>query len=118
MRPPSLNLEDPAAKRQELLSLVEQTPGATLGVKVAALLLLLEGQRPGWIVEVLGLTRMSLNRWIHSVNEQGVNSLVPLPKPGRPAALQAARQAPAAVRSKAGRAVSPHRCTAVRRTAP
>ena len=82
MRPPSRNLEDPDAKRRELLALVEQTAGAAIGVKVAALLLLLEGQRPGWIVEVLGLTRMSLNRWIHSANEQGVNSLVPRPKPG------------------------------------
>jgi transposase len=89
MRPPSLNLEDPDAKRRELLALVEQTTGAAIGVKVAALLLLLEGQRPGWIVEVLGLTRMSLNRWIHSANEQGVDSLVPRPKPGRPAALSA-----------------------------
>jgi transposase len=81
-------LEDRAAK-QQLLALVEQVPGAWVGIKVAALLLILEGQRPGWIVEVLGLTRMSLNRWIHAVNEQGVQSLVPRPKPGRPAALTA-----------------------------
>ena len=88
MRPPSLNLVDPAAKRRELLALAEQVPGAWIGMKVAALLLLLEGQRPGWIAEVLGLTRMSLCRWIHSVNQQGVRSLVPQPKPGRPAALK------------------------------
>ena len=88
MRPPSLNLVDPAAKRRELLALAERVPGAWIGMKVAALLLLLEGQRPGWIAEVLGLTRMSLCRWIHSVNEQGVRSLVPQPKPGRPAALK------------------------------
>jgi transposase len=88
MRPPSLELEDPAAK-QQLLALVDEVPGAWVGMKVAALLLVIEGQRPGWIVEVLGLTRMSLNRWIHAVNEQGVRSLVPRPKPGRPAALTA-----------------------------
>ena len=89
MRAPSLNLEDPVAKRRELLALAEQVPGAWIGMKVAALLLLVEGQRPGWIAEILGLTRMSLCRWIHSVNEQGVRSLVPQPKPGRPAALRA-----------------------------
>jgi transposase len=88
MRPPSLNVEDPAA-RQELLALVEQVPGAWVGMKVAALLLVMEGERPGWIAEVLGLTRMSLSRWIHAVNEQGVQSLLPRPKPGRPAALTA-----------------------------
>jgi len=88
MRPPSLFVEDRAARR-DLLALVEQVPGAGVGMKVAALLLVIEGQRPGWIAEVLGLTRMSLNRWIHAVNEQGVQSLVPQPKPGRPAALTA-----------------------------
>src|SRR3970040_979253 len=82
MRPPSLNLVDPAAKRRALLALAEQVPGAWIGMKVAALLLIVEGQRPGWIAEVLGLTRMSLCRWIHSVNEQGVRSLVPQPQPG------------------------------------
>ena len=87
MRPPSLNLEDPAAKRQELLALAERVPGAWIGMKIAALLLIVEGQRPGWIAEVLGLTRMSLCRWIHAVNEHGVQSLVPQPKPGRPATL-------------------------------
>jgi transposase len=88
MRPPSLNVEDRAA-RQELLALVERVPGAWIGMKVAALLLIIEGQRPGWVTEVLGLTRMSLSRWIHAVNERGVDSLVPQPKPGRPAALTA-----------------------------
>jgi transposase len=88
MRPPSLSLEDAAAKRRELLALAEQVPGAWIGMKVAALLLLVEGQRPGWIADVLGLTRMSLCRWIHSVDEHGVRSLVPQPQPGRPAALK------------------------------
>jgi hypothetical protein len=30
---------------------------------------------------------MNLNRWIHVVNEQGVQCLVPQPKPWQPAAL-------------------------------
>jgi transposase len=77
MRPPSLNLADAATKRRELLALAERVPGAMIGMKIAALLLLVEGQR------------MSLCRWIHAVNEQGVESLVPQPKPGRPAALTA-----------------------------
>ena len=93
MRAPSLNVEDRAARR-ELLALVEQVPGAWIGMKVAALLLVIEGQRPGWIAEVLGLTRMSLSRWIHAVNERGVQSLIPQPKPGRPAALTATPSLP------------------------
>jgi hypothetical protein len=79
-------VEDPAAKRRELLALAEQVPGAWIGMKIAALLLIVEGQRPGWIAEVLGLTRMSLCRWIHAVNEQGVHSLVAA-QAGAPGAL-------------------------------
>jgi transposase len=47
----------------------------------------LEGQRPSWIVEVLGLTRMSLNRWMHGVNAEGARGLIPKPRPGRPPRL-------------------------------
>lgn len=46
MGPPSLNLAEPVATRREALA--EQVPGAWVGMKIAALLLV-EGQRPGWI---------------------------------------------------------------------
>src|SRR3990167_9814963 len=87
MRNPSLTLTHPAATRERLLALADTVPGAGVGLKIAALLLILEGQRPGWIAEVLGLTRMSLNRWIHGVNAAGVEALRPKPKPGRPSRL-------------------------------
>jgi transposase len=92
MRPPSLELRHPEVTRAELFALARATPGARLGLKIAALLLLLEGQRPGWIVEVLGLTRMTLTRWIHGVNSEGVGALTPKPRPGRPARVTAAVQ--------------------------
>ena len=60
---PFFNLNHSGA-RIRLLALAEEIPGAWVGIKIAALLLVLEGQRPGWITEVLGLTRMSLSRWI------------------------------------------------------
>lgn len=87
MRPPSLELTHPDATRAKLFALVRTTPGARVGLKIAALLLLLEGQRPGWIVEVLGLTRMTLNRWIHGVNAEGLAAIIPKRQPGRPARL-------------------------------
>ncbi len=97
MRPPSLELTHPEATRARLFALARATPGAWIGLKIATLLLLLEGQRPGWIVEVLGLTRMTLTRWIHGVNAEGVSALTPKPRPGRPARLTpAVRQALAA----------------------
>ena len=87
MRKPELRLTHPSATQEQLLALVQQVPGAWEGLKIAALLLVLEGQRPGWIAQVLGLTRMSLNRWVHRVNAQGVGALKPSPKPGRPSQL-------------------------------
>ncbi len=53
MRPPSLELRHPEVTRAQLFALARATPGARVGLKIAALLLLLEGQRPGWIAEVL-----------------------------------------------------------------
>jgi len=87
MRNPTLTLSHPEATREGLLSFARKTPGAAIGIKVAALLLVLEGQRPSWIIEILGLTRQSLNNWMHGVNERGVAALKALPRPGRPTQL-------------------------------
>jgi transposase len=67
--------------------MVREIRGARVGVKIAALLLSVEGQRPGWICEVLGISRQSLNVWIHQVNEHGLVALKPQNRPGRPAQL-------------------------------
>jgi transposase len=83
MRNPELRLTHPSATQEQLLALAQEVPGAWEGLKIAALLLVLEGQRPGWIAQVLGLARRSLNRWVHRVNTQGVAALTPAPKPGR-----------------------------------
>ena len=87
MRNPTLSLSHPTATKDQLLALAEGVPGARIGLKVAALLLVLEGQRPGWVADVLGVTRMSLTRWIHGVNQAGVQALKPKPRPGRPTRL-------------------------------
>lgn len=92
MRPPILELKHPDATRERLVAAAKEIPGAWIGIKIAALLLLLEGQRPGWITEVLGLTRMSLNRWLHGMNAQGIQSLEPKSRPGRPSRLTASVQ--------------------------
>lgn len=87
MRNPSLMLTHPEASRERLLSKIREVPGAAMGIKIAALLLVEEGQRPGWIADVLGITRQSLNLWIHRVNDRGVGALENLKRPGRPARL-------------------------------
>jgi transposase len=80
-------LTHPEASRERLLAFARKIPGAYIGIKIAALLLILEGQRPGWISEVLGLTRQSLNVWMHKVNEKGIASLKAGSRPGRPPRL-------------------------------
>lgn len=60
-----LQLSHPEATRERLVALADRIPGAWIGIKIAALLLVLEGQRPVWITRVLGLTRMSLSSHIY-----------------------------------------------------
>jgi len=92
MRNPTLTLTHREAQKDQLLAFVRTIPGAWVGMKIAALLLVIEGQRPGWISEVLGLTRMSLSRWIHSVNRDGLAALQPQSRSGRPTRLTSGMQ--------------------------
>lgn len=89
MKNPILTLTHPEASREGLIAYVRKIPGAWVGIKIAALLLIWEGQRPGWIAQVLGLTPQSLNRWMHGVNKGGLKSLETKPRSGRPSRLTA-----------------------------
>jgi transposase len=82
-----IDIRHPEVTRDSLVAFAKSIPGAWMGLKIAALLLIVEGQRPGWTARVLGLTRMSLNRWIKTVNVGGLNALRNKPKPGRPSRL-------------------------------
>ena len=79
----ALSLTHHEATREKLLGLAKQVSGARVGLKIAALLLVLEGQRPGQVSASLGLSRVTLERWIHDVNCNGVQALAPKPRPGR-----------------------------------
>ncbi len=73
--------------RDRLLALVEESPGAWLGLKVAVIVLLLEGYRPTFLARLFGLTRMTLTRWVHRLNREGLGGLLEKPRPGRPMRL-------------------------------
>mgnify|MGYP001564609867 FL=1 len=83
----ALSITRPEVTREELLALAKQVPGAWTGLKIAALLLVLEGQHPVQIAALFGLSRMTLVNWVHRVNKQGAASLIPQPRPGRPTQL-------------------------------
>ena len=79
----ALSLTDKETTRQTLLALAKQVPGAWIGIRIAALLLVLEGQRMGWISALFGLNTTTLQRWIHRVNKEGSHALIPKLHPGR-----------------------------------
>lgn len=83
----SSDITHPEVNKERLIAFVKSIPGAWVGLKIAAILLILEGQRPGWTAFVLGLSRMSLNRWIRAVNTHGINALKNKQRPGRPSRL-------------------------------
>ena len=84
MRNPTILLNHKEATRENLIAYAKNVPYARMGIKIAAMLLTVEGQRPGWVSEVLGVSRESLNQWIHAVNKGGLNALEWKPRPGRP----------------------------------
>ena len=79
----ALNIVYPEATREGLLALAKRIPGAWIGIKIAALLLVLEGQPRGWINTLFGFNRVTLERWIKDVNEEGIQALKPAYRPGR-----------------------------------
>jgi transposase len=83
----SSEITHPKVTKESLVAFAKSIPGAWVGLRIAAILLILEGQRPGWTADVLGLSRMSLNRWIRTVNAHGVEALKDKQRPGRPSRL-------------------------------
>jgi transposase len=86
----ALSVAHSEATQEKLLALAKEIPGAWIGIKIAALLLVLEGQRAGRVTALFGLSRMTLDRWIHGVNQEGIQALIPKPRPGRPTQLTVA----------------------------
>jgi len=83
----ALDIHHPEVTRERLLALAEDFPGAWLGIKIAVLVLLLDGYRPTFLARLFNLSRMSLTRWVHRVNRQGVAGVVEKTRPGRPTQL-------------------------------
>jgi transposase len=80
----ALTATNKSLTREALLKMAEQTPGAWIGIRIAALLLLLEGWKSSQIARLFGLTRWSIVRWIQRANEKGVAGVAEKKRPGRP----------------------------------
>ena len=85
MKPVRITNRD--ATREALIGRAKEIPGAWIGVKIAVLLLIKSGYRPAELNRVFGLSRQTMTRWVHELNEDGLGTLEKTPPPGRPSRL-------------------------------
>ena len=88
----ALVLTHPDLTRTNLLSLANTIPGAWLGLKLAAFLLLLSGWKATQVTALLGVSRMGLWQWMTTANRAGLAAWQPARHPGRRPRLSAAQQ--------------------------
>jgi len=85
----ALGVTNKAVTREALLEMAEKVPGAWIGLRIAAILLLLEGWKSTRVAGLLGLTRWSVVKWIQRINAQGVDGVKEVHRPGRTSRLGA-----------------------------
>jgi transposase len=83
----ALTVTNKSVTREVLLEMAEVIPGAWMGIRIAALLLALEGWKSTQIARLFDLTRWSVVKWIQRVNEQGISGLEEKKRSGRPCRL-------------------------------
>jgi transposase len=81
----ALTIMNKAVTREGLLQLAEEVPGAWIGIRIAAFLLMLDGLKSTRVAELFGISRWSMVKWIQRVNGEGISGVEEKPKPGRPA---------------------------------
>jgi transposase len=85
-------IEHPDLTRENLLELAEQLPGAWLGIRIAAFLLLLQGWKPTAVCELFGFSRTALWKWGRAANQQGLAAWQERARPGRAPRLRPEQQ--------------------------
>ena len=83
----AVTLSNEELTREALLSKVEEIPGAGIGIRIAVLMLMLEGWTSTQISEVLGLSRCGTVKLIQKVNQEGLDAITDQLRPGRPSQL-------------------------------
>jgi hypothetical protein len=68
----ALTIKNESVTREALLEMGEKIPGTRSGIRIAAMVLLLEGPKSSQIVRPFGLTRWSVVRWTQRANGKGV----------------------------------------------
>ena len=71
----ALTITNESVTREDLLELAHRIPGAWVGIRIAAVLLFLEGWKTTRIAELFDISRWSMVKWIHRVNEEGFSGI-------------------------------------------
>ena len=83
----ALAVTNPGVTREVLLRMARKVPGAWIGLRIAAMLLVLEGWRSTEVARLFDVARWSVVKWIRRVNEEGVSALEDRKRSGRPCRL-------------------------------
>jgi len=80
----ALTLTHPSLTKEILLRKADEIPGAWIGIRIAALLLILSGWKSTQVAELFGLTRWAVVKWIQKANSDGVEAVKDYARSGRP----------------------------------
>jgi transposase len=83
----ALGISNLSVTPQALLEMAQREPGAWLGIRIAASLLVLKGWRSSQVAELFDVSRWSAVQWIQRLNEDGLKGLEEKPRSGRPVRL-------------------------------
>jgi len=73
--------------REALLGMARKTPGAWTGIRIAAILLIMDGWKSSQTARLFEMSRWSMVKWIHRVSDEGLEGLEDKKRPGRPCRL-------------------------------
>jgi transposase len=83
----TLEITNKSITRESLLKIAEKIPGAWIGLRIAAMILVLEGWKSTQVAALFDVSRWSVVKWIQKANEQGVQGIKEGHKPGRPSRM-------------------------------
>lgn len=82
-----LMIRNDSVTPQALLEMAERIPGAWIGIRIAAMLLVLEGWKSTRIAQLFTVSRWSVVKWIRKVNKEGITGVPDHRRSGRPCRL-------------------------------
>lgn len=85
----ALTLTHQELTREALLRKAEEVPGAWVGIRIAAYLLVLTGWKSTQVAELFGLSRWGAVKLVQKANREGLAAIEDHPRPGRPSQFDA-----------------------------